>query len=82
MIFFNKTKLNDDQWNPPKREIWSRSAGSHPEEKSGLDLPDPTPKRNLVYVHWIPPRRNFWVGDRAKEETTKVDLDLGLWSTF
>ena len=33
----------------PRREVWSRSAGSHPEEKSGLGTPDPTPKRNLVW---------------------------------
>ncbi len=48
MIFLkNKRKLND-QWIPPRREIWSRSAGSHPEEKSGLGTPDPSQKRNLV----------------------------------
>ena len=39
--------------------------GSHPEEKSCLG----------------PPRKIFRVGGiRAKEKTTKVDLDL--WSTF
>ncbi len=38
----------NDHWIPPRKEIWPRSAGSHPEEKSGLGTPDPTPKRNLV----------------------------------
>ena len=33
---------------PPRREIWLRSDGSHPEEKSGKGVTDPTPKRNLV----------------------------------
>ncbi len=28
-----------------RREIWSRSAGSHPEEISGLGPLDPTPKK-------------------------------------
>ncbi len=33
---------------PPRREIWLRSDGSHPEKKSGQGVTDPTPKRNLV----------------------------------
>ncbi len=40
-------KLND-KWIPPQKEILFKSLRSHPEEKSGLGLPDPTPKRNLV----------------------------------
>ncbi len=33
---------------PPQTEICLRSDGSHPEEKSGQGVTDPTPKRNLV----------------------------------
>ncbi len=31
-------------WIPPQREIWSGSDGSHPKEKFGLEVTDPTPK--------------------------------------
>ncbi len=47
MDYLNKRKLND-QWIPPQREILLKSFRSHHEEKSGLGLADPTPKRNLV----------------------------------
>ncbi len=30
---------------PPWREIWFWSDGSHPEEKSGYGVADPTPKK-------------------------------------
>ncbi len=33
---------------PLRREICLRSDGSHPEEKSGQGVMDPTPKRNVV----------------------------------
>ncbi len=45
-IFYKKKLKN--QWIPPQKEILLKSLRSHPEEKSGLDSPDPTPKRNLV----------------------------------
>ncbi len=50
--------------------------GSHPEEKSGLGLPDPTPKENLVKERQIlinfdgsHPEENYgWeIRGRAKE---------------
>ncbi len=40
-------KLND-QWIPPRKEIFLKSLRSHPEEKSDLGTPDPTPKKNVV----------------------------------
>ncbi len=39
-----KRNLVWKQWIPPRREIWSGSDGSHPEEKSGQRALDPTPK--------------------------------------
>ncbi len=45
--------------NPPQREIWSRGDGSHPEEKSGQGVTDPTPKKimgapRLIVVLFVP----------------------------
>ena len=37
-------KIYNNPWIPPRREIWSGSNGSHPEEKSDQGATDPTPK--------------------------------------
>ncbi len=58
-------------WIPPRREIWSGSDGSHPEEKFGLEAMDPTPKRNLVWKQRIPPRREIWSGSDGSHPEEK-----------
>ncbi len=72
---------------PPRRKIWLRSDDrSHPEEKSGQGVTDPTPKRNLVKERQIVinldgshPEENFGWGMKRILDIQKVDLDL--WST-
>ncbi len=84
-----KKKLNA-QWIPPRREILLKSLrSSHPKEKSGLRLPDPTPKRNLVKERQIlikldgsHPEENYGWEKRGREQKGQVDLDLDLRSTL
>ena len=63
---------------PPRREIWSGSYGSHPEEKFGLEATDPTLKRNLIRGRQIPPRKKIKVGDKGERTEKKLTLTLGL----
>ncbi len=58
--------------------FFTKTPGSHPEEKFGLEAMDPTPKRNLIWKRWIPPQRKIKVGDKGKRTATKVDRDLDL----
>ncbi len=67
-----KRNLVWKRWIPPRREIWSGSNGSHPEEKSDQGATDPTPKRNLVKEPGIPPRRKFMVGKQNGEKKVKL----------
>ncbi len=67
-----KRNLVWKRWIPPRREIWSRSNGSHPEEKFGLEATDPTSKRNLIKERRIPPRRKFRVGKQTGEKKVKL----------
>ncbi len=85
---FLKKKLNA-QWIPPRREILLKSLRSHPEEKCGLGLPDPTPKRNLVKERQIlikldgsHPEENYGWELSEREQKGQVDLDLDLRSTL
>ncbi len=65
-----------DQWE--KKYFFTKTPGSHPEEKFGLEAMDPTPKRNLIRERRIPPRRKIKVGDKGERTATKVDRDLDL----
>ncbi len=68
----------------PKRNL-IKEPRSHPEEKSGLGMPDPTPKRNLVKERPIlinldgsHPEENYGWEIRGREQKREVDLELTL----
>ncbi len=54
--------------------FFTKTPGSHPEEKFGLETTDPTPKRNLIREQRIPPRRKFRVGKQNGEKKVKLTL--------
>ncbi len=64
-----------DQW---KKDFFTKTPGSHPEVKFGLEVMDPTPKRNLVYFTTDPtPKRNLIGSDGShpKEKSRQRTLD-------
>ena len=67
-----------DQWE--RRYFFTKTPGSYPEDKFGLEATDTTPKRNLIRERRIPPQRKLKVGDKGERTATKVNVDLR--STF
>ncbi len=60
---------------PTPKEILLKSLRSHPEEKSGLGMPDPTPKKNLVNEQQILINPN---GSHPEEKSGQGATDLDL----
>ncbi len=69
---YKYTKKNE--WiNGRKDNFFTKTPGSHPEEKFGLEAKDPTPKTNLIMERRIPPSREI----RSKSPGSHPEGNLG-----
>ncbi len=81
-----KRNLVKEPWIPPRREIWSKSPGSHPKENLGRESERTRWLTNPDWTWRIPPRRKFRVGKQDGGKKWRwprpKKVDFGLRSTL